>query len=85
MNNIAILIPCLNEEQTIKSVIDGFKPYNVNIYVYDNNSTDNTSQIAKECGVNVGFTSQKGKGNVVRQMFNEIDADIYVLIDGDIT
>lgn len=85
MNNIAILIPCLNEEQTIKSVIDGFKPYNVNIYVYDNNSTDNTSQIAKECGVNVGFTSQKGKGNVVRQMFNEIDADIYVLIDGDNT
>ena len=84
---IAILIPCYNEELTIKKVIDDFKtelPNSV-IYVYDNNSTDNTSNIAKSEGAIVVYEKNQGKGNVVRSMFRDIDADIYVMVDGDDT
>lgn len=89
MNNkdIAILIPCYNEELTITKVINDFKkelPEAI-IYVYDNNSTDNTLKIALENGAIVKKEYRQGKGNVVRSMFRDIDADIYVMIDGDDT
>lgn len=84
---IAILIPCYNEQLTIRAVIEGFLKYlpNADIYVYDNNSTDNTYSIAKEAGAIVGKETCQGKGNVVRTMFERIDADIYVMADGDDT
>lgn len=87
MDKIAVLIPCYNEEQTIQAVIDDFKaelPEGI-IYVYDNNSTDNTYAIAKAAGVKVKKESRQGKGNVVRTMFREIDAACYLLVDGDDT
>lgn len=85
--SIAVLIPCYNEALTIGKVIDDFRkvlPEAV-IYVYDNNSTDNTSQIAKEHGATVRFEPRQGKGNVVRQMVRDIDADYYIMVDGDDT
>lgn len=84
---IAILIPCYNEEQTIGDVIDGFKQElpKASIYVYDNNSTDRTVEIAQEHGAIVRMEYRQGKGNVVRSMFREIDADCYVMVDGDNT
>lgn len=87
MDKIAILIPCYNEEKTIKSVIDDFKKYLPEsiIYVYDNNSTDKTVEVAREAGAIVRFESQQGKGNVIRRMFREIDAKCYILVDGDNT
>ncbi|WP_314575684.1 glycosyltransferase family 2 protein [Enterococcus gilvus] len=87
MDKIAVLIPCYNEEQTIQAVIDDFKaelPEGA-IYVYDNNSTDNTYAIAKAAGVKVKKESRQGKGNAVRTMFREIDALCYLLVDGDDT
>lgn len=87
MDKIAVLIPCYNEEQTIQAVIDDFRaelPEGI-IYVYDNNSTDNTYAIAKAAGVKVKKESRQGKGNVVRTMFREIDALCYLLVDGDDT
>jgi len=85
--DIAVLVPCFNEEKTIGLVIDRYRTIlpDSKIYVYDNCSTDNTAQIALEKKVNVFFEKRKGKGNVVRRMFRDIDADIYVLIDGDNT
>jgi glycosyltransferase involved in cell wall biosynthesis len=87
MNKIAVLIPCFNEEITIQKVIDDFKAQlpNADIYVYDNNSEDKTAQIAKEAGAKVKYEYRQGKGNVIRSMFRDIDADIYVMIDGDDT
>ncbi|MGH1830740.1 glycosyltransferase family 2 protein [Enterococcus gilvus] len=87
MDKIAVLIPCYNEEQTIQAVIDDFKAElpEGTIYVYDNNSTDNTYAIAKAAGVKVKKESRQGKGNVVRTMFREIDALCYLLVDGDDT
>ena len=84
---IAVLIPCYNEELTIKKVITDFKHYlpDANIYVYDNNSTDNTYNIALESGAILKKEYHQGKGNVVRSMFRDIDADVYVLVDGDDT
>ena len=84
---IAILIPCYNEEKTIKKVINDFQDElpDADIYVYDNNSTDNTIKIAKEAGAIVRKEIRQGKGNVVRTMFREIDADIYIMVDGDDT
>lgn len=84
---IAVLIPCYNEELTIKKVITDFKQYlpEANIYVYDNNSTDNTYNIALESGAILKKEYHQGKGNVVRSMFRDIDADVYVLVDGDDT
>lgn len=84
---IAILIPCYNEELTIKNVVQDFKACvpEAKIYVYDNNSTDKTAKIAKEAGAIVKHSPLQGKGNVVRQMFREIDADAYIMVDGDDT
>lgn len=86
-NKIAILIPCYNEELTIAKVIKDFKKElpEAEIYVYDNNSSDKTASIAKECGANVKKEFRQGKGYVVRSMFRDIEADIYVMIDGDDT
>lgn len=84
---IAILIPCYNEEQTIGKVIRDFRnelPY-ADIYVYDNNSKDNTAEIAKKNEAIVVNEYRQGKGNVVRSMFRDIEADIYVMVDGDDT
>lgn len=85
--NIAVLIPCYNEQQTIAKVITDFKKElpDAKIYVYDNNSSDNTSQVALEHGVVVRKEYRQGKGNVVRSMFMNIDADYYIMVDGDDT
>ena len=84
---IAVLIPCYNEELTIAKVINDFKTIlpNADIYVYDNNSTDNTYEIAKNSGAIVKKEYVQGKSNVVRSMFSEIEADIYIMTDGDDT
>ncbi len=84
---IAILIPCYNEEATIAAVVRDFRaslPSGV-IYVYDNNSRDATAERAREAGAVVRSETRQGKGNVVRRMFSDIEADIYVLVDGDDT
>ena len=87
MGDIAVLIPCYNEELTIKKVINDFKQElpSAKIYVYDNNSSDHTSKIAQESGAVVKKEYRQGKGNVVRSMFRDIDADIYIIVDGDDT
>ncbi|MCI8444443.1 MAG: glycosyltransferase [Clostridia bacterium] len=87
MEKIAVLIPCYNEELTIEKVVKDFKKElpQADIYVYDNNSKDKTAEIAKEAGAIVRKEYRQGKGNVVRSMFREIDADIYVMVDGDDT
>lgn len=84
---IAVLIPCYNEELTIEKVIKDFKKElpNADIYVYDNNSKDKTAEIAKKNGAIVKHEYRQGKGNVVRSMFRDVDADIYVMVDGDDT
>lgn len=83
----AVLIPCYNEELTIKKVILDFKKTlpEADIYVYDNNSTDNSYEIAKDTGAIVKREYRQGKGNVVRSMFRDIDVDCYILVDGDDT
>ncbi len=85
--SVAVLIPCYNEAVTIGKVVDDFKRVlpDAAIYVYDNNSSDDTAKIAREYGACVRFESRQGKGNVVRQMIRDIDADYYVLVDGDDT
>ncbi|MEM6726098.1 MAG: glycosyltransferase, partial [Bacteroidota bacterium] len=84
---IAVLIPCLNEEQTIEKVVKDFQEQlpEALIYVYDNASTDQTNKVAKKAGAMVKTSPERGKGLVIRQMFREVDADIYVLVDGDDT
>lgn len=87
MDSIAVLIPCYNEAQTIKKVVEDAKaalPEAV-IYVYDNNSTDDTAAIARAAGAVVRKEGMQGKGNVIRRMFREIDAKCYLMIDGDDT
>lgn len=87
MDKIAVLIPCYNESKTIEKVICDWKkvlPEAV-IYVYDNNSTDGTADIARKAGAVVRHEYQQGKGNVIRRMFREIDAQVYLMIDGDDT
>lgn len=83
----ALLIPCYNEAITIQKVIEDFKQEipNLDIYVYDNNSQDDTAKIAKECGAHVRFEKRQGKGNVVNAMFEDIEADIFIMVDGDDT
>jgi glycosyltransferase involved in cell wall biosynthesis len=83
--NIAIILPCYNEELTIASVVEGFKKNlpDAQIYVYDNNSTDSTAINAKIAGAVVVHEQRQGKGHVVRRMFSDIEADIYVMADGD--
>ena len=87
MEKIAVLIPCYNEEKTIKKVVRDWKKElpEATIYVYNNNSTDRTAEIAKEAGAVMRDEYQQGKGNVIRRMFREIDAQCYVMIDGDDT
>ena len=87
MDKIAVLIPCYNEEKTIEKVIKGFNKElpKAKIYVYDNNSTDKTAKIARKNKAIVRHEPLQGKGNVIRSMFREIDADCYLMIDGDDT
>lgn len=87
MEKIAILIPCYNEELTIEKVIKDFRKElpDASIYVYNNNSKDKTAEIAKENGAIVVNEFKQGKGNVVRSQFRDIDADIYIMVDGDDT
>lgn len=87
MSKIALLIPCYNECLTIEKVITDFKNAlpEAEIYVYDNNSTDGTDEIAKKAGAIVRYEKRQGKGNVMRTMFREIDADCYLIVDGDDT
>ena len=82
---IAVLIPCFNEALTIKSVVEAFRAAlpEAHVYVYDNNSGDDTACIAREAGAIVRFEQRQGKGNVIRRMFADIDADCYVIVDGD--
>lgn len=84
---IAVIIPCYNEAITIGTVVDDFRKVlpEATIYVYDNNSSDDTASIAAEHGAIVRFEPRQGKGNVVRQMIRDIDADYYLLVDGDDT
>ncbi len=84
---IAVLIPCYNESKTIAKVVADYKEAlpEATIYVYDNNSTDGTDVIAREAGAEVRYEYRQGKGNVIRSMFREIDADCYIMIDGDDT
>lgn len=87
MKKIAVLIPCYNESKTIEKVVKDFKRElpEADIYVYDNNSKDNTAEIAKKAGAIVRHEYMQGKGNVIRRMFREIDADCYIMTDGDDT
>src|SRR5262245_9886221 len=84
---IAVLIPCFNEAITIGRVVADFRAAlpSATIYVYDNNSDDNTIEVAQKAGAIVRKEARQGKGNVVRRMFADIEADIYVLVDGDDT
>ena len=87
MDRIAVLIPCYNEEQTIEKVVRDARaalPEAV-IYVYDNNSTDRTAELAEAAGAVVRKERQQGKGHVIRRMFREIDAQCYLMTDGDDT
>lgn len=85
--HVAVLIPCYNEELTVGEVIDDFRRVlpGASIYVYDNNSSDRTAQVAREHGAQVRFEPRQGKGVTVRQMFRDIEADCYLLVDGDST
>lgn len=85
--DIAVLVPCYNEEAAIANVVRDFKAAlpSATVYVYDNNSTDNTAAVAREAGAVVRNESLQGKGNVVRRMFADIDADVFVMTDGDNT
>ena len=87
MDKIAVLIPCYNEESTIEKVINDFKKElpEATVYVYDNNSMDRTAKLATEAGAIVRYEHLQGKGNVIRRMFREIDAECYILVDGDDT
>lgn len=92
MNKIAVLIPCYNESQTVAKVVKDYQialsefgRAEIDIYVYDNNSTDGTDKIAREAGAIVRYERRQGKGNVIRSMFRDIDADCYLMIDGDDT
>jgi glycosyltransferase involved in cell wall biosynthesis len=84
---IAVLVPCFNEEAAIAKVVADFRAAlpEATIYVYDNNSTDRTVEVARAAGALVRRETHQGKGNVVRRMFADVDADIYVLVDGDAT
>ena len=87
MDKIAVLVPCYNEAKTIEKVVTGFRKVlpDAVVYVYDNNSTDGTADIARKAGAVVRYEHQQGKGNVIRRMFAEVDAECYVIVDGDDT
>jgi glycosyltransferase involved in cell wall biosynthesis len=84
---IAVLVPCYNEEAAVAAVVKGFRQAlpTATVYVYDNNSRDRTIAVAREAGAEVRSERRQGKGHVVRRMFADIDADVYVLVDGDAT
>ena len=87
MDKIAVLIPCYNESRTIEKAVMDFRtalPEAI-IYVYDNNSSDGTDELARKAGAVVRYEHQQGKGNVIRRMFSEIDAECYLMVDGDDT
>ena len=87
MKKIAVLIPCYNESVTIEKVVKDYKTAlpEADVYVYDNNSTDHTDEIARAAGAIVKYEYRQGKGNVIRSMFRDIEADCYIMIDGDDT
>lgn len=87
MDKIAVLIPCYNEAKTVKKVIEDFRRElpEATIYVYDNNSKDGTDEIARQAGAIVRYERKQGKGNVIRSMFRDIDAECYIMTDGDDT
>ena len=87
MDKIAVLIPCYNESRTIEKVVTDFKRVlpEATIYVYDNNSTDGTDELARGAGATVRYEYRQGKGNVLRRMFRDIDAECYIITDGDDT
>ncbi len=87
MDKIAVLIPCYNEEKTVEKVVLDFRRVlpEASVYVYDNNSTDRTAELAEGAGAIVRHEYQQGKGNVIRRMFREIDAEVYIMTDGDDT
>lgn len=87
MDKIAVLVPCYNEAQTIEKVVSDFKSVlpDATIYVYDNNSTDSTAVIAERAGAVVRHEYRQGKGNVIRSMFRQVDAECYLMVDGDDT
>ncbi|MGQ0728407.1 glycosyltransferase family 2 protein [Acidovorax sp.] len=84
---VAVVVPCHNEELTVKTVIDGFRQAlpEATIYIFDNLSTDKTASVALETSAQLFRVNLKGKGNVVRRMFADVDADVYVMVDGDAT
>src|SRR5260221_9039193 len=84
---VAVLVPCFNEEAAVATVVADFRKAlpSAEIFVYDNNSSDRTMAVAREAGAEVRSERRQGKGHVVRRMFADIDADIYVLVDGDAT
>src|ERR1700756_459358 len=85
--SIAVLVPCFNEEAAIAEVVAGFRAAlpEAAIYIYDNNSTDRTAELGGAAGAIVRREGRPGKGNVVRRMFADVDADVFVLVDGDAT
>ena len=87
MDKIAVLIPCYNESLTIEKVVSDYKEAlpEATIYVYDNNSSDHTDELARKAGAKVVYEYRQGKGNVIRSMFRDIDAECYLMIDGDDT
>ncbi len=87
MDKIAVLIPCYNEAKTVEKVVRDFQKAlpEASIYVYDNNSSDDTDEIARSAGAIVRYESRQGKGNVIRTMFRDIQADCYIMTDGDDT
>src|SRR5213082_1011214 len=84
---VAVLVPCFNEEAAVATVVHGFRKAlpGCEIFVYDNNSSDRTIAKAREAGAEVRRERRQGKGHVVRRMFADVDADVYVLVDGDAT
>jgi glycosyltransferase involved in cell wall biosynthesis len=84
---VAVLVPCFNEEAAVAAVVSDFRAAlpDADVYVYDNNSSDRTADVAREAGADVRVERRQGKGHVVRRMFADIDADVYVLVDGDAT
>ena len=86
-SRVAVIIPCYNEAVTIAKVVADFRSAlpGAPIYVYDNNSSDETAKLLKESGAIVRHEPRQGKGNVVRQMFRDIDADCYLMVEGDDT
>ena len=87
MDTVAVLIPCYNESMTVAKVVSDWKTAlpEAKVYVYDNNSSDGTDKLARDAGAIVRYEYQQGKGNVIRRMFREIDAQVYIMVDGDDT